>query len=108
MAILKHITEGGNFLHVSKRYLQDENFSLIERGFLTTLLALPDNWDYTDEGMSRIIPDGKDRIRAARKSLVKKGYIIMHKKRNSEGRYCGIDMEVFDNLLLKNPSAEKP
>jgi len=32
----------------------------------------------------------------------------MHKKRNSEGRYCGIDMEVFDNLLLKNPSAEKP
>lgn len=32
------------------------------RGMLLTLLSLPPDWDFTVEGMTKILPDGRDRI----------------------------------------------
>ena len=52
---------------------KDQKLSLTERGMLLTLLSLPPDWDFTVEGMSKILPDGRDLIRTAMNNLKKYG-----------------------------------
>ena len=48
-----------------KDILKNHSLSLRDRGMVVTLLSLPDNWEFTMSGLSKIIPDGKSSIRAS-------------------------------------------
>lgn len=52
----------GQFFVVGMDVAKDQRLNLTERGMLLTLLSLPPDWDFTVEGMTKILPDGRDRI----------------------------------------------
>ena len=52
-------------MNVYKDILKNHSLSLRDRGMVVTLLSLPDNWEFTISGLSKIIPDGKSSIRAS-------------------------------------------
>ena len=52
----------GQFCVVGMDVAKDQRLNLTERGMLLTLLSLPPDWDFTVEGMTKILPDGRDRI----------------------------------------------
>ena len=51
-----------NFTIMSNYHLRDKNLSNKARGLLSTILSLPDDWNYTVEGLASICKDGKGRI----------------------------------------------
>lgn len=64
MPVFKNKTQG-QYVNVYKDILKNHSLSLRDRGMVVTLLSLPDNWEFTMSGLSKIIPDGKSSIRAS-------------------------------------------
>lgn len=110
MAIFKNKTQG-NYTIVSNGILKNQLLSLKDRGLIITLLSLPDNWAFTINGLSKIIPDGKDSIKNSLKHLEELGYVSKTQNRGEFGKYGNIVIEVHETPILpivENPLTEKP
>ena len=84
----------GQFFIVGMDVAKDQRLSLTERGMLLTLLSLPPDWDFIVEGMTKILPDGRDRIRTAMNNLKRYGYVRQVQGRREDGS--------FDSGYIKN------
>lgn len=112
MPVFKNKTQG-NFVQVYKGILKDQKLALKERGLLVTLLSLPDAWDFSINGLTHILPDGRDSIKSGLKSLEQKGYLTRYQSRQKQGTFSELVLEVHDtpqaeNPNTVNPQAEKP
>lgn len=105
MPILKNKTQG-NFTYVSQNITRDKNLSITERGLLLTLLSLPDNWDLSIRGLSKILPDGHDKISKSLNSLISKGYVTRWQDRNDKGIFGQITLEVHESPVTSNKKEE--
>lgn len=85
--ILKNETQG-NYLIVSQRIMHDQSLKLFDRGLLVTLMSLPDNWDFTINGLTKILCDGRDAISSGLKRLEESGYLVNEQLR-VEGKFSG-------------------
>ncbi len=106
MAVLKNKTQG-NFTMVSQNIMRDKNLSLTERGMLLTLLSLPDNWNLTIMGLSKILPDGRDKIAKTINSLIEKGYVTREQCRGDSGKFNSTDLEVHQTPITPNDFQRK-
>lgn len=90
--------------------------SLRDRGMVVTLLSLPDNWEFTISGLSKIIPDGKSSIRASLTHLEELGYISRMQERAECGKFGKIAIEIHatpipplsDFRQTEKPTADNP
>ncbi len=108
----------GQFFVVGMDVSKDRRLSLTERGMLLTLLSLPPDWDFTVEGMTKILPDGRDRIRTAMNNLKKYGYVRQVQGRREDGSFDSGHMEIYhrsfdtgwdnDKPLSASPTSENP
>ena len=90
-------------------YLTSMDLTLKEKGMLAVLYGLPESWNFTLEGLSRIMKDGVSLIRATYKGLVEKGYVRENRVRGPNGRYTGKDLYLYiDPNNLNDPYNEKP
>ena len=96
MAVLKNKTQG-QFVIINIEVFQNEELSVKERGLLCTLLSLPDNWDFTIRGLTRILPDGKAALGNILQTLEEKGYLYREQSRCDGGEYSRNVIEVFDH-----------
>lgn len=72
---------------MSNTHLRDQRLSLKSKGLLSVFLSLPSDWSYSIEGMSRILPEGKDAIRSALRELEAAGYVQRdEQQRGADGR----------------------
>lgn len=60
------------------------------------MLSLPENWDYTTKGLSRICKDGIDSINSGVKELEANGYVIRRRLRNEKGQLTTIEYTIFE------------
>ena len=72
---------------MSNHHLKNKELSAKAKGVLSTMLALPDGWDYSIAGLTALFRDGKDSIMAALDELEREGYIYMDKQRDEKGRF---------------------
>jgi len=98
----------GQFFIVGMDVAKDQRLSLTERGMLLTLLSLPPDWDFTVEGMTKILPDGRDRIRTAMNNLKKYGYVKQIQRRRENGAFESGSIEVYHKSILLPESKAKP
>ena len=85
-----------NFTTISNYHLRDKNLTLKAKGLLTQMLSLPEEWDYSLEGLACINREKIDAIRSAVKELEQAGYIVRSRKRDSKGRLCGADYIIYE------------
>lgn len=70
----------------NRRYL-DLNISNAALGLLDRITSLPDNWDYSFNGLVAICKDGKSAIRSQINELKEHGYIEIDKLRTEKGTF---------------------
>ena len=68
-----------NFTTMANYHLQDMNISHKARGLLSFMLSLPDDWDYSLNGLVSISKENKTAIRSALIELKENGYLIIDK-----------------------------
>lgn len=90
-------------------YLMNRNLTMKEKAMLAILYALPESWNFSIEGFSRIMKDGVSMIRATYKSLVEKGYVREDRVRGSNGRFTGKNLYLYiDPDHPVDPHGKKP
>ena len=93
MAVLR-IERSGDV--VNDAYLWDGRLSLKSKGLLSLLLSLPDDRDYTMQGVSALIQTDINEIRSALRELNRVGYIQRIDERTESGRLREDAFAVFD------------
>ena len=120
MAVFR-VERNRGYTVMSNHHLRNRGLTLKAKGLLSQMLSLPDNWDYTLEGLSRINREKIDAIREAVRELEKAGYIVRSRERDKKGRLRGadyiiyeqpqppvLDLPTLENPTLDTPTLEKP
>lgn len=98
----------GQFFVVGMDVAKDQRLGLTERGMLLTLLSLPPDWNFTVEGMTKILPDGRDRIRTAMNNLKRYGYVRQAQGRREDGSFDSGYMEIYHKPFDVSRVNDKP
>ena len=108
MAILRNPNKE-KFTVVDNFALRDDRLSLKARGLLVTMMSLPDNWKFSENGLCSILPkDGQASIRSGLKELEAAGYLTRTRTRDSCGRVSDVVWTICDKPRLENPSVVNP
>ncbi len=101
-----------DFTTIHNTMLRDMRLGATERGLLLTMLSLPDNWNFSIKGLSRILPDGCAKIGTALHNLEAAGYLVRRRiyqdGKIAEWEYLFSDepMEIVENLPQESDSLE--
>lgn len=106
MSVFK-IEKNKNYTVMSNYYLQDKNLSYKAKGLLSFMLSLPDNWDYSLNGLCSISKESRDGIRSILKKLQDKHYLEIEKVRGNKG-YFEYNYLIYEKPKLNNPDMEIP
>ena len=71
---------------MSNHHLRNHTLSLKAKGLLSQMLSLPDDWDYTLQGLAQINKESIDAIREAVRELERAGYIKRSRERDARNR----------------------
>ena len=107
MAVCR-VEKSKNYTTMSNYHLRDQNLSNKARGLLSTMLSLPEDWDYTTRGLAKICKDGVDGITAQLKELELYGYLIRHRIRDSNGRIVDMEYIIYEQPHTASPDTEMP
>lgn len=108
MPILRNKTQG-NFTMVGNTILNDTRTSLKERGLFTTLCGLKDDWAFSEDGIAKIVKDGRESVHSTLAELEKHGYIKRYVGKSTTGKFETI-IELFpegDAPIDDNPEKER-
>ena len=98
---------------MSNHHLKNRALSLKAKGLLSLMLSLPDDWDYTLQGLAHISLEKVDAIRKAITELENEGYISRTRERDKPGKLRGTEyiireQPISEKPTLKNPTLENP
>lgn len=80
------------------------DLSLKARGMLCTMLSLPDDWEFSENGLQAILCDGQTSIRSAIKELESVGFLSRTRERDESGRMGKCVWIVCDYPRFENPN----
>ena len=107
MAVFR-VERNRGYTVMSNHHLRNRGLTLKAKGLLSQMLSLPDNWDYTLAGLSRINRESIDAIRTAVWELEKAGYITRRQGRDEKGKMAAIEYTIYEQPQLENPILENP
>ena len=107
---------------MSNHHLRNHALSLKAKGLLSQMLSLPEDWDYTMQGLVQINKESIDAIREAVRELERAGYIKRSRERDERGCLRGTVYTIYEQPhaeptpeeptqekpALNNPTLEKP
>lgn len=91
---------------IANEILMERNISLKAKGLFTTVMGLPDTWNFSVEGITAVLKEGDTAIRAAIHELIEGGYCHYERERRPDGTW-GEAEYVFIETPRK-PQAESP
>ena len=97
---------------MSNHHLRNHTLSLKVKGLLSQMLSLPDDWDYTLQGLAQINKESIDAIREAVRELERAGYIKRSRERDERGCLRGTVYTIYEQPHAEptpeEPTQEKP
>ncbi len=63
------VEKNKNYTVMANYHLRDKGLSFRARGMLSTILSLPDDWDYSVNGLVTLAKDGYDSVKSTLKDL---------------------------------------
>ena len=105
MSVFK-IEKNKNYTVMSNYHLRDKNLSYKAKGLLSFMLSLPEDWDYSLNGLCAISKESKDGIRSILKELQEHHYIERANLIKEKGFFIR-PSELFCNVIksVKSDSA---
>lgn len=76
---------------------KDSDLSLSERGFLCTILSLPEDWEFSVSGIESLIPEGRDYVYVIINRLIEHGYCKREQNKDSKtGKFTNYDYTFYE------------
>ena len=97
---------------MSNHHLRNHTLLLKAKGLLSQMLSLPEDWDYTLQGLAQINKESIDAIREAVRELERAGYIERSRERDERGCLRGTVYTIYEQPHTEStpeePTQEKP
>lgn len=107
MVVREEKTE--NFTVMCNYHFQDQNLSLKAKGLLSLMLSLPDDtWNYSLEGLAKLVRDGVDSVRTTLKELIKYGYVETSRVRDEKGRLGAAEYVIHEKSVFQKSEGREP
>ena len=107
MAVVR-VHKTANYTVMSNHHFRERNMSLKAKGLLSLMLSLPDDWDYSINGLATLSKDGRESVMSALKELEQFGYLKRTRITNEKGHFKGYDYDIFECPINLQPESEKP
>lgn len=92
MAVLR-VNKTRDYTVMSNHHLKDRRLSLKAKGLLSTMLSLPDTWDYSIAGLVAISKENETAVKSTLGELREYGYLVITKKLPNETNSGRIEYE---------------
>lgn len=103
MAILR-VHKTSNYTIMSNYHFKEKEMSLKAKGLLSLMLSLPNDWDYSIEGLVSICKENETSIISTLKELKQFGYLVIRKLLPNETTSGRIEYE-YD--IYETPNQQK-
>lgn len=107
MAVMR-VEKNSDYTVVDNFYLRDKRLSLKTKGLFTIMLSLPDDWDFSINGLAAFLKDGRDSIAKALSELESFGYLKRRRATDPKGHFAGYEYDIFEQPQDNTPYSEKP
>lgn len=103
-----------NYTVMSNYHLKDKRLSLKAKGLLSQMLSLPEEWDYSEAGLSAINKESRNTISGILHELEKYGYLRRERQRDPKSGTLGgtfydiYEQPVSDEEPIFNPEPKSP
>ena len=101
------VEKNKSYTVMSNHHLRNHALSLKAKGLLSQMLSLPEDWDYTLQGLAQINKESIDAIREAVRELERAGYIERSRERDERGCLRGTVYTIYEQSHAE-PTLEKP
>lgn len=101
------VEKTNNYTVMSNYHLRDKTLSLKAKGLLSFMLSLPEDWDYSLNGLNAILKENETAIKSTLDELKEHNYLIINKERNQKGLFEYI-YNIYEFPYLYNPGVENP
>ena len=91
-----HVVKSKGYTAMSNYHLRDQRLSLKARGLLSTILSLPDDWEYSVSGLSAICRENRDTIGTILRELEESGYVERSGQQREGGKFTAGDYTIFE------------
>ena len=107
MPILRKIPHERDFVICDNTPIKDPALSAKAKGVLVVMLHLPDDWVFTEDGLTRFFSDGKASIRAALGELESAGYLEREHPQRKDGTFSPWVWTVREMPLCENRKVDE-
>lgn len=116
MAVLRKVKKT-DYTVIDNNIFKNKQLTLKAKGMICTMLSLPDDWNFSEDGLVSLSNDGKAAIRSTLKELMQFGYLRRERRRDDKGVLREYIYTVYEEPNLENqkleptcdyPTLEKP
>lgn len=107
MAILRKVKKS-DFTVIDNNVFKNKDLSYKAKGLLCTMLSLPDDWNFSEDGLSSLSSDGISSVRTTLKELMDFGYLERTRARDDKGILRDTVYTIYEEPTLENPNLDKP
>lgn len=107
MAILRKV-KNKNFTTIDNNIFKNTKLSLKAKGMICTMLSLPDDWQFSEEGLTQLSNDSRTGIRSTLNELMEYGYLTRKQLKNDAGKFTNMEYIIYEEPLYQKPTSEKP
>ena len=107
MAVIR-VQHTKNYTVMSNYHLRDKTISLKAKGLMSQMLSLPDDWDYTVDGLVAINVEQRSAIVSALKELKSAGYLVVTMAHQADSGHFDYVYDLYEQPLTDLPMTENP
>lgn len=101
MANVVRVIKNSNYTTLSNYHFKDRRLSWKAKGLLSTMLSLPDNWNYTIEGLATLAGDGIKSTNSGLAELEKNGYLTREQLRDENGHFAMTEYTIYEKPVVE-------
>lgn len=106
MAIIR-VEKTKDYTVMSNYHLRDTRLSFKAKGLMSQMLSMPDDWDFSVEGLMSMSEVGRTSVQAALKELEVNGYLERKREQDAKGRFNYVYV-VSEKPQTENPCTDVP
>ena len=89
------VNKNKDYTTMSNYHFRDKELSLRAKGLLSQMLSLPEDWDYSIEGLASLNKEGVKAIRSTLQELEDRGYLIRTRVNDEKGHFAYV-YDIFE------------
>ena len=103
------VEKNKNYTVMSNEHLKNKQLSLKAKGLLSMVLSLPDDWNYSVDGLTKLCKESKHTVESTLNELKEKGYLVVTKifpDKSASGRF-EYQYVFYEHAQLKKQEPKK-